>query len=80
VIKLLPYISLEKYIYILALEMASSGNRHYAYCIGALSSPIDEMLFEVSACAVGLLKTSRIYSTLLQLIRTTRYILSIDVA
>jgi len=29
----------EKYIYILALEMASAGNRHCAGCIGALSFP-----------------------------------------
>ena len=35
--KLLPYILLEKYIYILALEMASPGNQHCANCIGALS-------------------------------------------
>ena len=27
-IKLLPYISFEKYIYILVLEMASPGNQH----------------------------------------------------
>ena len=39
-IKLLPYVLFEKYIYILALEMASSGNRHCASCIGALSFPI----------------------------------------
>jgi len=39
-IKLLPYILFEKYIYILALEMASPGNRHCANCIGALSFPI----------------------------------------
>jgi len=39
-IKLLPYILLEEYIYILALEMASSGNRHCTNCIGALSFPI----------------------------------------
>jgi len=35
--KLLPYILFEKYIYILALEMASSGNQHCANCIGTLS-------------------------------------------
>ena len=39
-IKLLPYILFEKYIYILALEMASPGNRHCASCIGTLSFPI----------------------------------------
>ena len=32
--KLLPYILFEKYIYILAPEMASPGNRHCANCIG----------------------------------------------
>jgi len=36
-IKLLPYISFEKYINILALEMVSPGNRHCANCIGTLS-------------------------------------------
>jgi len=36
-IKLLPCISFEKYTYMLALEMASPGNRHCANCIGALS-------------------------------------------
>jgi len=34
---LLPYILFEKYIYILALEMASQGNEHCANCIGTLS-------------------------------------------
>jgi len=35
-IKLLPYILVEKYIYILALEMARPGNQqHCASCIGA---------------------------------------------
>ena len=38
--KLLPYILFEKYIYILALEMASPGNQHCANCIGTLSFPI----------------------------------------
>jgi len=38
--KLLPYILFEKYIHILALEMASSGNQHYDNCIGALSFAI----------------------------------------
>ena len=36
-IKLPQYILFEKCIYILALEMASSGNRHCANCIGTLS-------------------------------------------
>jgi len=39
-IKFLPYILFEKYIYTLALKMASSGNQHCANCIGALSFPI----------------------------------------
>jgi len=34
---LLSYILFEKYIYILALEMASPGNQHCANCIGTLS-------------------------------------------
>jgi len=38
--KLLPYILFQKYIYILALEMASPGNQHCANCIGTLSFPI----------------------------------------
>jgi len=38
--KLLPYILLEEYTYILALEMASPRNLHCASCIGTLSSPI----------------------------------------
>jgi len=37
-VKLLPYILFEKYINILALEMAShAGNRHCANCIDALT-------------------------------------------
>ena len=35
-IKLFPYVLFEKYIYILALEMASTENRHCANCIGTL--------------------------------------------
>ena len=38
--KLLPYVLFEKYTNILALEMASPGNRHCANCIGTLSFPI----------------------------------------
>jgi len=34
------YILFEKYICILALEMASPGNQHCANCIGTLSFPI----------------------------------------
>jgi len=36
---LLPYVLSEKYIYILALEMASRENQHCASCIGTLSFP-----------------------------------------
>jgi len=39
-IKLYPHILFEKYSNILALEMASPGNRHCADCIGALSFPV----------------------------------------
>jgi len=38
--KFLPYILFENYIYISALEVASSGKRHSANCIGTLSFPI----------------------------------------
>jgi len=38
-IKLLPWILFEKFIYILALEMASPENLHCANCIGTLSFP-----------------------------------------
>jgi len=33
-IKLLSYVSFDKYIYIFAVEMASPVNQHYASCIG----------------------------------------------
>jgi len=39
-IKLLPYILFQKYMCILALEMASPGNQHCANCIGTLSFPM----------------------------------------
>jgi len=39
-IKLLPYISFEKCINILAFEMTSPENQHCATCIGTLSFPI----------------------------------------
>ena len=39
-IKLLPYILFEKYINIVALEIASPGNRHYANYIGTLLFPM----------------------------------------
>ena len=38
--KLLPYILLEKYIYIAALETAVPRNQHCANCIGTLSFPV----------------------------------------
>jgi len=38
--KLLSYILFEKYIYILALEMASPGNQHRVSCISTLSFPV----------------------------------------
>ena len=41
-IKLLSDILLEKYIYILASEMASPSNQHCANCIGTLSFPITD--------------------------------------
>jgi len=41
-IKLLRHLLFEKYINILALEMASPGNRHCASCIGALSFHVFE--------------------------------------
>ena len=41
---LLPYVIFEKYIYILALEMASSGNQHCASCIGTLAFPMTRSL------------------------------------
>jgi len=34
-IKLLPYILFEKYIYILELKMACPGNQHCANCVGS---------------------------------------------
>jgi len=37
------YILFEKYIYILALEMASQGNQHCANYTGTLSFPIDKI-------------------------------------
>jgi len=35
-LKLLPHILFQNFVNILALETASPGNRHCAYCIGAL--------------------------------------------
>jgi len=38
--KLLPYLDLKKIYYILALEMASPGNKYCLNCIGTLSFSI----------------------------------------
>ena len=46
---LLSYILFENYIYILAVEMASPGNRHCASCIGTVYSRQSRK----RACAVG---------------------------
>jgi len=59
-IKLLPYILFEKYINILALEMASPGNRHCASCIDALSFPI---VVASASVAKDLGVLSKIHST-----------------
>jgi len=42
--KVLPYLLFEKYIFILALEVASPGNQHCANCIGTLSFPMMMMI------------------------------------
>jgi len=39
-IQLFLYILFEKYVYILVLEMASTGNQHCANSIGTLSFPM----------------------------------------
>ena len=54
-IQSLPHILFEKYIYILALEMASPGNQHCASCIGTLSFPIGKLCIRGggSGLAVG---------------------------
>jgi len=46
-IKLLLYILFEKYIYILALEMASPGNQHCANCIGTFSFLMTVLVVQV---------------------------------
>jgi len=45
---------IEKYIRILALEMASSGNQHCANCIGTFSFPIDRYLVPAGHSAANL--------------------------
>jgi len=61
-VKLLPYILFEKYINILALEMAShAGNRHCANCIDALTV-IGISSFDIYIwLAYTVLKNSSIY-------------------
>jgi len=44
--KLLLYIFVQKYIQLLALEMASPGNQHCANCIGTLSFPISSHVYK----------------------------------
>jgi len=41
---LLPYILFEKYVNILALQVASPENRHCANCIGTLSYPMSVVI------------------------------------
>jgi len=48
-IKLLPYVLFEKCINILALEVASPGNRLCANCIGALSFPVGCVVSQTAA-------------------------------
>ena len=49
--KLLPYISFEKCIYILALEMASPGNRNCANCIFCVSrAACQQQMDVINAC------------------------------
>jgi len=48
------YILFEKYINILALEMASPGNRHCANCIGTFSFPIQQHILRDCVCVVFL--------------------------
>jgi len=62
-IKLLPYILFEKYIYNLASLAASPGNRHCANCIGTLSFPISCRVSGTKACASdsALLTIVRVY-------------------
>jgi len=52
--KILSYILFEKYIYILALEMTSTGNQHCANCIGTLSFPILQPAQLYMHCVVSL--------------------------
>ena len=52
-IKLLPYILSDKYINIVALEMASPGNRHCASCIGARLFPADMEMAQICRLTVS---------------------------
>jgi len=47
--KFLPYILYEKYIYILASEMANPGKQHSASCVGALSFLVYDRVNDVFA-------------------------------
>ena len=47
---ILPCVLLDKYTYILAQEMASSGNRHCANCIGTLSFAMHQSICRLRQC------------------------------
>jgi len=51
-IKLLRYILFQKHIHILALEMASPGNRHCANCIGTRSYTVHRLGW-TKCCVAG---------------------------
>jgi len=44
----IAFVSHLKYIYILALKMASPGNQHCANCIGTLLFPILAVAYDIS--------------------------------
>jgi len=54
------YFISKKYIYILALEMASPGTRHYASCTCTLSFPI--LFFRISSHSFYLLSFIAVFS------------------
>jgi len=51
---------LKKYIFILVLEMASSGNQHCANCIGTLSFPIFHWQ-KIAVCWWGMRSPSMVF-------------------
>jgi len=53
---LLPYILFEKFISMLALEVASRGNQHCDNCIGTLSFPIERGLFLLGDLLIALMQ------------------------